>query len=96
VEEKLYSLGAERVQIRKVLDPAWSTDWLSADAREKLRSYGLAPPRAGGEAGEVIAADCPFCGSSNTELRNSFGCTACRAISFCLDCRQPFEQLKPI
>jgi ring-1,2-phenylacetyl-CoA epoxidase subunit PaaD len=31
-------------RIEAVLAPAWTTDWITADAREKLRAYGIAPP----------------------------------------------------
>ena len=27
------------------LDPPWTTDWMSQDARERLRLYGISPPR---------------------------------------------------
>lgn len=101
VQTKLRELGAQRVEVKTVLSPPWTTDWLDDDAREKLRRFGLAvPARHGGEIGEPnepgTAAACPYCGSSNTRQTNSFGCTPCRAIAFCEDCRQPFEQLKPI
>ena len=100
VETKLRELGAWRLEVRTVLSPPWTTDWLSDEAREKLRRFGLAvPARHEGkfqEAAELGAAPCPYCGSSNTRQTNSFGCTACRAIAFCEDCHQPFEQLKPV
>jgi len=31
-------------RIRTELSPAWTTDWISAAARERLRAYGIAPP----------------------------------------------------
>src|ERR1700739_4741716 len=40
----LKSKGIENVNLKTVYDPAWTTDWLSAEAREKLRKYGIAPP----------------------------------------------------
>ena len=86
--------------------PAWTTDWISAAGRERLRAYGIAPPgpapsddvlvpllRAGAPA---PAPRCPFCDSANTTLRSEFGSTACKALAFCNDCRQPFELFKPI
>jgi len=100
VEAKLRDLGARQVEIRTILSPPWTTDWLSDEAREKLRRFGLAVPlRHHGELETAIesgAAACPHCGSFNTRQTNSFGCTPCRAIAFCSDCRQPFEQLKPV
>ncbi len=100
VKAKLRELGARQVEVRTILSPPWTTDWLSDEAREKLRQFGLAvPARHGGQLDAAIdagAAVCPYCGSSNTRQTNSFGCTPCRAIAFCEDCRQPFEQLKPV
>jgi len=100
VEAKLRDLGARHVDVRTVLSPPWTTDWLSDEAREKLRRFGLAVPlRHQGKLEEAIesgAAACPYCGSSNTRQTNTFGCTPCRAIAYCSDCRQPFEQLKPV
>ncbi len=100
VEAKLRELGARQMEVRTILSPPWTTDWLSDEAREKLRRFGLAvPARHQGEVEGAIekgAAACPYCGSSNTRQTNSFGCTPCRAIAYCEDCRQPFEQLKPV
>ena len=31
-------------RVETVLAPAWTTDWITDDAREKLRAYGIAPP----------------------------------------------------
>ncbi|HXK58252.1 MAG TPA: phenylacetate-CoA oxygenase subunit PaaJ [Acidobacteriota bacterium] len=100
IEERLREIGAEQVEIRTVLTPPWSTDALSDETREKLRRSGLAvPDRHGGDAQRVLdagAAVCPYCGSDRTRQTNPFGCTPCRSIAFCEDCRQPFEQLKPL
>jgi ring-1,2-phenylacetyl-CoA epoxidase subunit PaaD len=100
VKAKLRELGAGRVEVQTVLNPPWTTDWLSDEAREKLRQFGLAvPARHGGKLDAAIesgAARCPYCGSSNTRQTNPFGSTPCRSIAFCADCHQPFEQLKPM
>lgn len=100
VRERLRELGARHVEVKTVLYPAWSTDWLSDAAREKLRRFGLAvPDRHRGDLDDAIesgAAACPYCGSAKTRQTNSFGCTPCRAIAFCENCHQPFEQLKPL
>lgn len=100
VETRLRELGASQVEVRTILSPPWTTDWLSDEAREKLRQFGLAvPQRHRGDlerAMDAGAAECPYCGSTNTRQTSSFGCTPCRAIAYCPDCRQPFEQLKPM
>ncbi|HSA55199.1 MAG TPA: 1,2-phenylacetyl-CoA epoxidase subunit PaaD [Gemmatimonadaceae bacterium] len=97
--------GADHVTVRTVYHPAWTTDWLSESAREALRRSGIAPPApTSRDADELIPlrrreappVPCPWCGSRQTELRSEFGPTACKAIHFCNDCRQPFEHFKPL
>jgi ring-1,2-phenylacetyl-CoA epoxidase subunit PaaD len=96
----LVAAGATAVEVRTVLAPAWTTDWIGPEAREKLRRYGIAPPGRAEEGGLVTltrrtaAVACPFCGSTNTERKSAFGSTACKAIHFCADCRQPFDEFK--
>jgi ring-1,2-phenylacetyl-CoA epoxidase subunit PaaD len=99
VENRVRQLGATEVQVRLVLSPPWSTDWITPAGREKLREFGLAPaPPHGGLiqimfSGEAI---CPYCGSAHTTLKNSFGPTLCRALYYCHHCQQPFEQFKAL
>ena len=99
--------GVERVQLETVYAPAWTTDWISEAAKEKLAAYGIAPPGRVNEQPNVIAirsrraereahVPCPFCGSQQTELRSQYGSTACKAIRFCRSCQQPFEEFKPL
>jgi ring-1,2-phenylacetyl-CoA epoxidase subunit PaaD len=99
IRERLRQSGAQEVKVRVALSPPWSTDWITSQGRDKLRQFGLSPPPR--HAGKIdlalleIAA-CPYCASEDTSLKNSFGPTLCRAIYFCNQCRQPFEQFKPI
>jgi ring-1,2-phenylacetyl-CoA epoxidase subunit PaaD len=97
--ETLQISGVPNVEVEVALNPAWTTDWLSAETREKLRQFGLAPPPVHKGEIELILieeADCPYCGSSETNLKNNFGPTLCRAIYFCNACQQPFEQFKAL
>ena len=93
-------LGVDEVTVQTALHPPWSTEWISAAGREKLRRFGLAPPPR--HAGDPVAvaffdlAECPRCGSTHTSLRNAFGPTLCRMIWYCHDCRDAFEQFKPL
>ena len=89
-------------RVRTVFSPAWTTDWMSDAAREKLRAYGIAPPGPAAE-GELIPllrrapnVACPFCGATDTETRSHFGSTACKSLHYCNGCRQPFEHFKAI
>lgn len=77
------------------LSPAWSTSWMSDEAQEKLRNYGIAPPGAGcGGEGEDV--HCPQCDSGNVRKLSEFGSTACKALFQCADCGEPFDYFKPI
>ena len=95
----LAKAGFDNVRIKRVLSPAWTTDWLSAAARAKLRANGIAPPeRAQGKRAlfaEVEVA-CPSCGSKSTQRVSEFGSTACKAHYRCLACREPFQYFKCI
>lgn len=93
----LAACGIADVRIRTVLAPAWSSDWLTEDARRKLRQAGIAPPDRGpgnnalfGEA----AVPCPRCGSQATERIAPFGSTACKALWRCTSCGEPFDHFK--
>jgi ring-1,2-phenylacetyl-CoA epoxidase subunit PaaD len=79
-------------------DPPWTTDRISEAGRAKLAAAGIAPPSPSGDGPITLdqPVPCPFCGSPRTRLENAFGPTLCRAIRWCADCRQPFEQLKAV
>jgi ring-1,2-phenylacetyl-CoA epoxidase subunit PaaD len=102
IEAALLAHGAAKVEISIRHAPAWTTDWMPALAREKLRAYGIAPPGAAAHDAPVAigrrrpAVRCPYCGSAATEMRSEFGSTACKAIHVCTSCEQPFEEFKPI
>ena len=91
------------------LSPAWTTDWMTEAAKDKLRAYGIAPPcggharaAAGGvmqfsrHATRTVDVACPQCGSHNTTQTSPFGSTACKALYRCLDCLEPFDYFKTI
>lgn len=99
VEENLKDSGAEEVEVKMTFSPAWSSDWILPEGRRKLKEFGLAPPpRHGGDvrSGLMQEVTCPYCDSQKTTLKNSFGPTLCRAIYYCENCQQPFEQFKPL
>jgi ring-1,2-phenylacetyl-CoA epoxidase subunit PaaD len=99
IEEQLLEIGIDQVEVKLVFQPPWTSDLITSEGREKLKQIGLAPPpKHGGELERFIEASarCPYCDSTETEMKNSFGSTLCRAIYFCNNCTQPFEQFKPI
>lgn len=102
ITDALHARGIDRVEVRTTYSPPWTTDWIPAEAREKLRAYGIAPPGvAAHEAPMQIGrrrppVRCPSCGSMETTLRSEFGSTACKSIHVCRSCTQPFEEFKAI
>ncbi len=97
----LKAKGIEKITLKTVYTPAWTTDWLSAEAREKLRKYGIAPPDGTTSDKSVLMGKekhikCPRCGSQNTVLVSQFGSTACKALYKCKDCLEPFDYFKCI
>lgn len=96
---KLKELGVQEVEVHVDYSIPWSTNRISDRGRAILAERGFAPPpRFDGEFEPAIMlnAQCPHCGSTNTTLRTPFGPALCRAIYFCHDCRQAFEQFKPL
>lgn len=99
IREALLASGAAEVEVTVLMSPRWSSDDIQPAGRRKLKAFGLAPPphaAAGLDSALLEIVHCPYCGSLNTSLQNSFGPTLCRAIFTCNDCRQPFEQFKPL
>jgi ring-1,2-phenylacetyl-CoA epoxidase subunit PaaD len=103
---ELTGAGFTAVEVRTVLSPAWSTDWISAAGRRKLAEHGIAPPdhvgpRATGPIPLTLTAPsavvrCPRCGSPATSEFSRFGPTACTALRRCAACQEPFEHMKEI
>ncbi|WP_103224088.1 1,2-phenylacetyl-CoA epoxidase subunit PaaD [Roseibium marinum] len=108
IETKLRSCGIADLRLEQKLSPAWTTNWLSVEGREKLREYGIAPPAEtrGQEDGETqarvarlaglknLVVACPRCGSRNTEKISQFGSTPCKAAYRCRACLEPFDYFK--
>lgn len=100
ISAALQNLGVNEVKIVHQLSPAWTTDWMKASGKEKLREYGIAPP-----VQQVVdisslsrvsdpQIDCTHCGSKNTRLLSQFGSTSCKALYRCNDCLEPFDYFK--
>ena len=101
------ALAASGLPARVVtrLAPAWTTDWIGAAAKDKLRAFGIAPPHttktpdvvrfARPAARDAAQPACPHCGSANTTETSHFSSTACKALCKCLDCLEPFDYFKP-
>lgn len=108
IETALKARGIDKLRLERRLSPAWTSDWISAEGRDKLRAYGIAPPidgtaadgrlmaRANRLAGSNLAVACPRCGSTRTEKVSQFGSTPCKASYRCCDCLEPFDYFKCI
>lgn len=106
LEHALLRAGYAEVEVRTVLRPAWSTDWITERGRHKLAEAGIAPPGAaprhdGGPVPLTLNApsrrvSCPRCGSADTEEVSRFSATACKALRRCRCCAEPFEHVKEI
>lgn len=106
VAARLRAAGFARVEIRTVLDPPWTSDWITPEGRRKLAEAGIAPPlaaprRTGGPVPLRLSAThravaCPRCGSSDTEETSRFSATSCKALWRCRGCLEPFEYVKEI
>ncbi|MBB3082754.1 1,2-phenylacetyl-CoA epoxidase subunit PaaD [Geodermatophilus sabuli] len=102
----LHEAGFPDVDVRTVLTPAWSTDWITPEGRRKLAEAGIAPPGPAPrrDPGPVPlrlgpsprTASCPLCGSPDTEELSEFSATACKALRRCRSCREPFEHVKEL
>jgi len=102
VREALEELvGPGNVHITTVLDPPWTTDWISEEGLRKLEAYGIAPPpRRSTDKRSLLSLNkplaCPRCRSTHTERIAAFGSTACKALHRCMECLEPFEAFKCI
>ncbi|MEM7694132.1 MAG: 1,2-phenylacetyl-CoA epoxidase subunit PaaD [Pseudomonadota bacterium] len=91
VERALTERGVPSFRIERQLAPPWTTDWISAEGREKLERYGIAPPRPAGGPSR-----CPLCHSDDVERVSQFGSTPCKAQWRCRTCLEPFDYFKCI
>ena len=100
VERTLLTHGVPAVNVEISLREAWTSDMITDAGRAALRQHKLSPPPVLGnqvlDLDFLEYAECPNCHGHNTELRTPFGATLCRAVHHCHDCRQLFEQFKPV
>lgn len=90
--------GFSKVNIEMQLSPAWTTDWMTADGKRKLKEYGIAPPQRMSATKPGLFEDdhipCPRCDSHDTMLVSNFAATACKSLYKCNTCHEPFEHFK--
>lgn len=96
VRAALAEFGPVTVTLQRV--PAWTTDWITPEGREKLQQYGIVPPQCSADQAirVVPRLRCPRCSGAQTEQLSRFGSTPCKSTWRCIECGEPFEYFKPI
>lgn len=100
--ELLHQESGKEIKVKMVYSPAWTTDWITEEAKNKLLDYGIAPPEKTTIdksillSGSVKIIKCPQCKSESTKMISQFGSTACKALYKCMDCLEPFDYFKCI
>jgi ring-1,2-phenylacetyl-CoA epoxidase subunit PaaD len=88
ITRALRRAGYTDIRIDVVYQPAWTTEWMSDEARAKLEDFGIAPPTAPSDV------RCPKCREGEARLIAQFGSTACKALMVCSVCGDPFDYFK--
>lgn len=86
--------GFDDVTVETVFAPAWTTEWMSNDAKRKLAENRIAPPDS--VLAIVPEVLCPLCASDSVRTVSEFGSTACKSIMVCTQCGEPFDYFKAI
>jgi ring-1,2-phenylacetyl-CoA epoxidase subunit PaaD len=100
IQTALREHGFKQVKVTTTLSPAWTTDWMTEEGKNKLKAYGIAPPNPvqivcdTRHFQQQEAVQCPLCNSYNTRLISQFGSTPCKALYQCNDCQEPFDYFK--
>lgn len=100
IKMALLEKGLGNVEIKTILSPAWTTDWISEKGKQQLKAFGIAPPNSTHSVCTIDAfvadeaVQCPRCLSFNTKAISRFGSTACKALYQCNDCHEPFDYFK--
>jgi len=99
IETVLLKRGLNNVHVNVSFKTPWTSDRISEKGKVALKKFGIAPPTPAAVFTDLEILDnapCPRCNGTHTEMRNPFGPALCRSIYYCLDCREAFEQFKPI
>lgn len=104
IHKKLKDKGVEHLQVVTDYEESWTTDWMTDNAKKKLKEYGIAPPLKSEVNNDFLKelkasqkiVPCPYCDSMDTHLESEFGSTACKSQYYCDECDQPFEHFKCI
>lgn len=99
VEETLTKNGLSDYSVIVSFEQQWNSNMISEEGRRALKKFGLAPPPKHNLIFDIDIignAQCPYCNSNDTFMHTPFGPTLCRSMHYCNNCKQAFEQFKPI
>ena len=99
VEEVLKDKGISNFNVNLSFETQWNSNMITEKGRKALKDFGLAPPPKHDlivDIDIIAEAKCPYCNSSNTEMKTPFGPALCRSMHYCNDCKQAFERFKPL
>ncbi|WP_417590756.1 1,2-phenylacetyl-CoA epoxidase subunit PaaD [Owenweeksia hongkongensis] len=101
IRKKLKEEGLETIEVKTILSPPWTTDWMTENGKQKLQEFGIAPPEGSSADKSVLfrkakQVTCPKCKSTSTTMISQFGSTACKSLYKCEDCKEPFDYFKCI
>lgn len=104
IQKKLRENAIEAFKVVTDFSESWTTDWMTENAKKKLKDYGIAPPEKRVRNDDFLTdwrgsqkiVPCPYCDSFDTKLQSEFGSTACKSLHYCEECHQPFEHFKCI
>lgn len=94
IKMALLENGFKNITVKQVVFPAWTTDWITENGKEKLKKYGIAPPQKHLRETPQNGIECPQCNAKDTVLISEFGSTACKALYKCISCKEPFDYFK--
>ena len=99
IKSLLQNSVENNIEVKTVLSPAWTTDWISESGKKRLKAYGIAPPVGASEDKSLLFTEdvkvaCPRCDSLHTKMLSRFGSTACKSLYQCEDCLEPFDYFK--
>lgn len=100
IKMELLAAGFPEVEVKQVLSPAWTTDWMTERGKQRLIAYGIAAPLprqsvcTPARFADEEAIQCPHCQSYQTKRISEFGSTACKSLYKCENCLEPFDYFK--
>ena len=99
VIDTLIKNGIEHPEVEINFKESWNSNLISEKGRAALKKFGLAPPPSNTLIVDIDIlkhVPCPFCESTDTDMKSPFGPTLCRSLHYCNNCQQAFEQFKPL